>query len=468
MKMKIYSMLFLGMMWMLAGCKKYTDIVPKGRNILNKVSDLDYLLNYNWVGAGFNFEDAYVITNDMYPLLSNVPGIISNASKGLDYARVTYDESVDRISLTTTDIKYERLYPIITNVADIVIMNADGASGDRALANRYKAEAYIIRAYLHYLLVNFYAKAYDPATAATDGGIPYVKEDHTLEVPNQKYTVQEVYDNILADIDASFNLNALPDVPVNNMRVGKAVAYAVKAKVLLSLRKYAEALQAADAGLALKSGLEDHRPFLPAPYGSGLAVSRLGLTAPDNLFYSAYINSRPGFYGPSLEIWNSYYEPGNIIKEYTTVYTANTFTGMAGTYYWSNFNYFQNASGLSTTDLYLARAESLARTGNVTEAMNVINNIRVRRIHPNTYAPLTATTEAQAMAYIKKTARIEYLFTYKNFIDIKRWNTEAAYKQTITRTVNGITYSLTPESKLWIFPFPQSATNYNSNLTQNY
>jgi hypothetical protein len=35
----------------------------------------------------------------------------------------------------------------------------------------------------------------------------------------QKYTVQEVYDMINADLDAAFALNSLPDMNVNQMRV---------------------------------------------------------------------------------------------------------------------------------------------------------------------------------------------------------------------------------------------------------
>jgi len=100
--------------------------------------------------------------------------------------------------------------------------------------------------------------------------------------------------------------------------------------------------------------------------------------------------------------------------------------------------------------------------------MDVLNALRRKRITASSYTPLTAATEAQAIAYIQKVSKIEYLFTNKNFINIKRWNTEDAYKQTITRTVNGQTFSLPPDSPLWIFPFPQSGTAYNPNLTQNY
>ena len=51
---------------------------------------------------------------------------------------------------------------------------------------------------------------------------------------------------------------------------------------------------------------------------------------------------------------------------------------------------------------------------------------------------------------------------------MKRWNSEEDYKQTITRTVNGKTYTLRLDSPMWVFPFPANAVNYNPYLTQNY
>jgi hypothetical protein len=473
--------------FLVQACSKFTEITPKGSNILNRVSDLDLLMNFDYsynatvrdtalaarttAQTAFQTGDAEVLVNDIYPRIVNVPNLISAGVKSLDYALVTYDETVDRKTLAITDVKYEKLYFIINNVCNVVLKNADGASGDRVKASQLKAEAYIIRAWMHYLLVNFYAKAYNPATAATDGGIPYVKEDNVIAVPNQKSTVAEVYKNIVADIDAAFQLGSLPAIPVNNMRVGQGFAYAVRAKVLLSMRDYAGALAAANASLAINSSVYNDRLY--APVGTA-AFAKAAVTAPENLFYAAY--TIPLLAAPSLEILNNYYEPGNIIHSYIKPYypSGNPFNAVTGSVLWFSQagSYNINSGGLTTSDTYLVKAECLARSGpqqNLVEAMRIINEeIRMKRIHSSNYAPLAATTEAQAIAVLKKVSRIEFLFTYKNFLNIKRWNTEEAYKETITRTINGVTYSLKPESSLWIFPFPQSGTAYNPYLTQNY
>jgi hypothetical protein len=466
------SILIVLLVSIFPACKKFTEITPKGSNILNRVSDLDLLMNFNFsynsavtptslastttANTAFNPNEAGVIVNDLYPYVTNVTTLISSAPKTLYYALTTYNESIDRKTIAASDIKYEKLYFIINNVCNVVLSNADKASGDKAKAAQLKAEAYILRAYMHYLLVNFYAKAYNPATAASDGGIPYVKEDNLVSEANKKSTVAEVY--------------TLPRIPANNMRVGQAFAYGVRAQVLLAMRNYPGALVAANASLAINSTVVDDRLY--APVGTTL-FAKPAVISPDNLFYASY-SGPPLLNGPSLEVLGNY-EPGNIINDYIKPYYpvvsgALSITGVvdAKLWYYTPAIVAVNTAGLTTSDTYLIKAECLARTLNVPAAMDVINYIRQRRIHASAYTPLTANTEAQAMAILKKTARIEFLYTFKNYFNIKRWNTEDAYKETITRTVNGVTYTLKPESPLYIFPFPISATAYNENLTQNY
>ncbi len=484
-KIIIYSLVLGGLTFLFPACTKFTEITPKGKNILNRVSDLDLLLNFNYsynsavlatslagkttAVEAFNPHDVSVVVNDLYPSQLNLPTLIATANKTLNYAMVTYDETIDRKALTTVDAKYERMYFIINNICNVVLANADGASGDQVKAKQLKAEAYILRAYFHYLLVNLYAKAYDPANAATDGGIPYVKEDNLIGVANKKSTVAEVYTNLLSDIDAAFALNSLPQTPVNNMRVAKGFAYAVKAKVLLSLRNYAGALDAANASLAINSSVLDYNTFV------GGTFSKPMLTAAENLFYATY-NGLPTFNAPSLEVLTNY-EPGDVMNDFIKPYYPNAagphtnpFSGVPGSklWYYPGSAYAVNVAGLTTSDTYLIKAECQARTNDVAGAMTTLNDLRKKRIRTTVYAPLTATTEVQAMAYLMKFSRVEFLYTWKNYFNIKRWNTETTYKQTITRTINGVTYTLRPESPLYIFPFPHSETDYNPDLTQNY
>ncbi|SMC47115.1 RagB/SusD family nutrient uptake outer membrane protein [Pedobacter africanus] len=455
---------------LVTGCAKYTDVTPKGKNLLNRAGDLDMLMNVNYISPAFLFRNHSILVNDTYIIGSNVPNTISSGVRNWDKVLLTYDETADRAALATTDATYEGLYKIISTVANIAIANSDKASGDPQLLKQVKAEALTLRAYLHFLLVNVYAKAYDPATAATDGGVPYV-DDVAFERLNAKRTVKEVYDHMLSDIDAAMASDALPDRPKNAMRVGKGFAYALKAKILLFMRNYTGALEAVNTALTINSTLEDHRPLMNITPRANRVLSRAGLTAPDNLFYAAFDAADPGLSLPTYEILNNYYEAGNIVKDHTDTYNypyGLYLTGLPNIPMWFAMTYQGNAGGLTTSDLVLMKAECLIRTNNIGGGMDEVNKIRIRRIDPAVYTPWSATTAAQAMAYLQRTSRIEFLFTWRNFADIKRWNREGLYPVAVERTINGIKYVLPANSKLWVFPFPQSATQFNETLTQNY
>jgi len=471
---KITYLIAIGVTILFSACNKFTEITPKGVNLLSTVDQLDLLLNYNY-GAQtfFKFDDLGVIVNDHYPYTVNVPVAISSPTKTLNYAYLTYDESVDRATLTPSDDRYAGMYNIIDNIDNVILSKADAASGNKAKAAQLKAEAYIQRAYFHYLLVNIFAKAYNATTSANDGGIPYVM-DNDISKQNTKVTVAEVYKDILADINAAFALNSLPDVNVNNMRVGKGFAYAVQARVLLSMGDYANALIAANASLAINSSIQDLRP--EATLGFAGFVVRAPLTPPDNLFYAASDVAGPLFMSFTPEFVATYFEPGNLFNNTYpagAMYpAANPLAGIPNSELWFAQTFSTNMGGLCTSDTYFAKAECLARraTGtDLADATAIVNTFRQYRINPAVYQPLPdATSTAQAMGYVMKVTQAENYATYKNFFDIKRWNTETAYQQTITRTINGVTYTLKPNSPLYIFPFPQNAIAYNNSLTQNY
>lgn len=481
---KIYSKILIALfalsVLMLTSCNKYTDIDPKGKNLLKTAAQLEYLLNYSFnSSSAFGSKYWYAIDNDSYVPMKNLATVLAG-EKGWDYVCTTFDSTIDRAALATTDAQYSTLYSIINTRLNVILQQAGVVTDNPSKVKQLSAEAYVLRAYLHFILVNVYAKAYDPATAATDGGVPYMNKINFDELA-VKSTVKQVYDNMLSDLDAAFALDALPDQPASSLRIGKGFAYAVKARVLLAMRNYSAALEAANKALEYNSALEDHRTFLtPDNGGTGTGIiARDGIKAADNYFYASSVFYNPSWYMAPPET-AQYYETGNIFRYYTDPYSYSEdyksyYTNTEGALLWYSYDYQQNSGGLTTADAYMVKAECLIRAGQISDGMDILNAIRVNRIRPADYEPISAATVAEGMVYLKKVSRIEFLYTWRNFANIKRWNTEVAYREVITRTItpNGsteasFTYTLPPGSKLWIFPFPQTATNFNTNLTQNY
>jgi tetratricopeptide (TPR) repeat protein len=355
-----------------------------------------------------------------------------------------------------------------------VIARADGVTGSRVLANRCKAEAFVLRAWFHYLAVNLYAKAYDPATATVDGGVPYVLETDPMSEPCKKYTVAQVYEFILKDLQQAFDINALNDEGINQMRAGKSFAYAAQAKVLMSMRRYPEALKAAQASLAINSHVDNHNDMVgPHSWYDEVIWRRPRLQSKEDLFFTYTSVPWDGIYPEGINV----FDPDAVLLNHMPNDArqgvpgfGETLSGVPGLVLWmpDSEDVSFSAVGITSVDMHLTEAECLMREGDLLGAKAKLEMIRRNRIITERYTPSSASTKQEIFALLKQLSRSDNFQTYRDFIDLKRWNTEPEFATTLTKTLLGETFTLTPQSKLWIYPFPQSATTYNSNLTPNY
>lgn len=141
-------------------------------------------------------------------------------------------------------------------------------------ANVLKGIALFCRASSYLTLARHFSADYEPATAATELAVPLILVYDQLEKP-VRATLQEVYDQIIADLDeaeallseaGSINLNG---TAVNLAGAPKSLAptvdavKALKARYYLDTHDYAAAAQSAmdvidsEAGYALSSSLEE-------------------------------------------------------------------------------------------------------------------------------------------------------------------------------------------------------------------
>lgn len=120
-------------------------------------------------------------------------------------------------------------------------------------------------------------------------------------------------------------------------------------------------------------------------------------------------------------------------------------------------------------------AECYARENKFTEAVDILNKLRVKRILAGGTVNLSVpTTRKETMELVVNERRKELLLGFNRFFDLKRLNTEAEYAKTIVRkfpivnkTVPQQTYTLQPNSRLYIIPFPLNVLRLNPSLTLN-
>jgi len=486
------------------GCSKFTDITPKGASVLDRVEDLEMLLNHQGTFAfGQGIFPGSVLIND-FLASGDLIRVIIDHEAGFQTAEsilFLWDETADRnrvLNLGTT--KFDAFYRVIGTVANPILRNIATATGSRERANQIKAEALVLRAYMHYLAVNIYARAYNPATAATDGGVPYMLEGdyHDLTANPPKRTVREVYNFILADLDAALALNALPLNPIP-MRVGKAFAHAVRAKALMATRQFDSAYVAATRSLEVNDFLLDHRVGRfrrPEFNREDLFFIRWGGT-PSLRFTPEFLAS----FAPNDAFFRQGDLATNLPHPLNLSIRADVASGVVGAVGWMHLpgqfpggvgspmeSHTPNTIGLSTVDMFLIQAEVQIRRGNTAQAMAILEMLRERRTMEGQHDPLPSNP-IQALQLV---SRHEGMASHRNFINIKRWNTEPEWAQTLTRTIElaisgftpadimaqtppmpiqptrTINLTLRPDSPLWIFPFPQSASNFNPNLTNNF
>lgn len=409
---------------------------------------------------------------------SKESNIIGNEFISWDGINMTFNEAANRKELSDNNL-YENCYTYILR-SNIVISLVDASLGDKDVKELAKAEAKIMRAWDHFILINTFAKAYNPETAATDGGVAII-DKYDLEATPTKSTVAQVYDFIIKDIEEA--LPYLQEEPVNVYHPSKAFGYALAARVYLFHRDWKKAKEAAEESLKLNNTLIDYidlgakgGPTKVTTYAKGgnpevLNYAYMG--GPTEVLAFCYGMLSPEMvqlFGQNDERLNQFFKTSD-----NSVYYFDEGSGAA---LWNTsitYSKFQPMSvGMRTAEVYLILAEAKARLKDIPGAVQTLNQLREKRIkRAEAVLPEPATERAMVQAVIDE-RRKELISGFSRFWDLKRYNTEADYAKTITRTfplvstdVEKKTYTLKPDSRLYIIPFPLAAREKNPNLTMN-
>lgn len=446
-----------------AACENYVDITPTGKKTVDSTDtyyELIALPNRAYHPAAFA-----LLSDNVWSKESN---IIGNEFISWDGINMTFNEAANRKELSDNNL-YENCYTYILR-SNIVISLVDASLGDKDVKELAKAEAKIMRAWDHFILINTFAKAYNPETAATDGGVAII-DKYDLEATPTKSTVAQVYDFIIKDIEEA--LPYLQEEPVNVYHPSKAFGYALAARVYLFHRDWKKAKEAAEESLKLNNTLIDYidlgakgGPTKVTTYAKGgnpevLNYAYMG--GPTEVLAFCYGMLSPEMvqlFGQNDERLNQFFKTSD-----NSIYYFDEGSGAA---LWNTsitYSKFQPMSvGMRTAEVYLILAEAKARLKDIPGAVQTLNQLREKRIKgAEAVLPEPATERAMVQAIIDE-RRKELISGFSRFWDLKRYNTEADYAKTITRTfplvstdVEKKTYTLKPDSRLYIIPFPLAA-----------
>ena len=447
---------------MLTGCNNYLDIKPKGEKIPTTVSDYETLLNYESVQKVSDTYPAY-LTDDVF-----LPDVAEGtATPGLN----SVDQSIRNLYLFKKEVfgdaqddgfwfaSYNRIYYYNTVIDNI--MNADGSDEQQKLSIR--AEALISRALEYLYLVNGYAKYYVVRTAESDPGVPLILDEDISKKNLVRASVKDVYAQIQSDLQT-----ALPNLPMqakgNAFRASKAAGYGVLAKMYLYRGNYTEALKAANAVLEMNNSLLDLKKYAVVKPQSSIGRTNVpqDIDNPENI----YIKFAPYVYGLSSKVFGSdelislFSEDDMRLQVYFTKNFRNIPTDK---YVWAP--YLRANLAVSSPEIYLIAAECEAREGSIERAIALINKLRDNRIKNNT--DIVATDRNDALQKVLEERRRELAMSgMVRYIDLKRLNQESQFAKTVTHVTGEGTFSLEPNSPLYVLPIPAKVMRFNKNSMQ--
>lgn len=313
-----------------------------------------------------------------------------------------------------------------------------------------KGAALFFRAFAASQLLMSYTLAYQKSTASKELGIPILL---TADV-NQKYSrgsLQQSYDQVLSDLKEASNLLSLTSS--NVYRPNKAAAHGLLSRIYLNMGNFEMALEEADKSLLIANKLVNYNSLTLNPLTATNPYPKIfpiNLN-PEVLFHAGvtqtFVNAATTAVNP--EIVNAY--ASNDLRKAGMLYDRGgglfTFKGR----YSGSTVYF---SGVAVNEVLLTRAECLARLNKPTEALADLNLLLSNRYKTGTFQPYTIINTQNVLKLILAERRKELLFTGLRWLDLKRLNIEPDLAVTLTRTINGKTNVLLPNSNRYAFQIP--------------
>jgi tetratricopeptide (TPR) repeat protein len=425
--------------------------------VLETLKDIQLLLdnteNFNWYNYPAMGEEATpdsYLNDDDYAGLTQADRNTYIWASGENFYEGT---PVDDWDLAYTAISY-------ANIALDQLDKIDVNSTNREEWEKLRGTALFHRAITFFNVAQVFAKPYVESTASSDLGI-IMRLTANVNDPSERVTVKQTYDKILSDLEEAAEL--LPEKQELINRPSKHAVYGLLARVYLSMGKYPEALQWADEALAISNTLMDFNDpqyqFGPYPTYN-----------PETIFFSMMVYSP---ISPMLGGIGSV-DP-NLLALYTlndrrlTAFFADFGKIMFLGNYAGDFGYVFHFSGLATDEMFLIRAECLARAGQTALAMEAVNALYEKRWNTDTgaFVPYTAATADEALSIVLLERRKELCFRGLTWSDLRRLNQDPDLAVTLERVVNGVTYTLPPNNERYVYPIPDNEIRL-SGVPQNH
>lgn len=465
-------------MLLLTSCNDFLDESPRGNAIAETTDDYEKMFNES---QGFNLQlaeqyyalwksDDLIFTDDCYNTIS----MASNFPTSVE-AAIEYQDKVYRDDENTPE--WEKISKQIYTF-NVIANGVTSADGDATEKKQLLAEARVCRAYMHFLLAQWYAMPYNEATAATEKAIPIVTKADTQTMEYERATVKELYEWIVAEME-----DACPDLKERSehrMRCYKPTGYALLGKVYFNMGKYDKALGTLQKAYDALQGdanvyLTDHRAqhasygyqeipmmslsaYVPYPYKDNeVLFCRCAMAM--HQYYPLYYMMKPTDY-LKPEIYNLFGD--NDLRR--NMINTKDVNGKDLPYPTATIKGAMINLGCTLPEVYLMLAECESRVGSQDKARSIVKSFRATRMKEGYEdVPAYVATKDDLIKFCVEEETREFAGTGYRYYNVRRlWNDSLFQDwKPITHSVGDKTYTMN-EAQLKI-QFPETVLTWNEN-----
>lgn len=401
---------------------------------------------------------------------------------------------------------YERYYEVILG-ANAVLDYIPSVNDSEENINKVKAQAYALRGFYYFNLVNIYGQPYNVNPDAL--GVP-LKLNSGIE-ESQDYlkrkSVSEVYDQILSDLHTAESAYlSLPESEQwsDNYRTSLPMVQLMLSRTYLYMENWAKAAEYAKLvmdnkqfklidlnDVPLNGTDEEGKPvrnyYVFPTYKSSETIWPYGNVK--DMFEWTHKeansqNSNTGgkmhaYFQASEELLNTYVDYDLRLNRYIVqapVGSSSELMHMAFGKVYVGTSYYlpQNAVGvfgrcLRLSEAYLNYAEAKAMLGGegLGEATDALNALREKRFDPEDFETEEFDSQEELVQFIRDERRRELCFEGHRWFDLRRWGMPAITHKWHDDSESTSSYRLEEGDLLYTLPIPDEAMNMNSSLEQN-
>lgn len=421
------------------GCDRFLDIQPEGKVIPTTVEDYRKVLTSAYA--------KYPLHKSLTAIRTDEVSIDENSGEFNLYREIAMwkDANTDR---ATTEFPWVSFYTVVFYLNQI-INEGSKTMQDSPEKQQILAEAYALRAYVYFDMVNLYGKPYNTATASADRGVP-ITLDIDLEQVLKPSSVQEVYNQVHADLAKADEMMIEEKQPAGiNYRFSKTALLAFHARTALYEGDWNKALSYAEQVLAVKGDLINLNTASMVPNHFTSVESIMALDNPFN-----------------ISVQTISYASSELLSKYN-ITTDKRF----GIYFENNNNKYKIIKGGSTdfrvsfrtAEMYFIKSEALLKLNRLAEAKETLAVVLKNRYNQEGYASvqneIAPMNTAEFMNFILDERFREFALEGHRWFDLRRAN-----QKKITHTVYGQEYILQQNDVRYTIEYPMSAKKNNPNL----